>query len=145
MTRWIRKIHMYTGLLAFTALAVFGVAGVTATIGPQRPQSGPVETRSFQSIRSPEALPVASSSRCIARRELPEYRPSKSSTTVTAVAGGFAATRAAANGAIANNQQSPARIRGPVRVRPNYIAVVQEATISSVHHALPCQSPRPVI
>jgi hypothetical protein len=48
MTPWIKKIHMYTGLLTFTALVVFGIAGVTATIQPERPQTGPVETREYQ-------------------------------------------------------------------------------------------------
>ena len=47
MTRWIKKIHMYTGLLAFTALLVFGIAGITATIAPERPRAGPAETREF--------------------------------------------------------------------------------------------------
>jgi uncharacterized iron-regulated membrane protein len=38
---------MYAGLLAFTALVVFGVAGLTATVSPERPQTGAVETREF--------------------------------------------------------------------------------------------------
>src|ERR1051326_5627423 len=48
MTNWIKKIHMYTGLLNFTILLVFGIAGLTATIQPPRPQSGDIETREFQ-------------------------------------------------------------------------------------------------
>src|SRR5436190_6758248 len=48
MTHWIKKIHMYTGLLAFTALVVFGIAGMTATIPAERPQAGPVEPREYQ-------------------------------------------------------------------------------------------------
>ncbi len=31
MRHWIRKIHMYAGLLSFTALLVYGIAGLTAT------------------------------------------------------------------------------------------------------------------
>ena len=48
MSNWIRKIHMYTGLLNFTILLVFGIAGLTATIQPPRRQSGDIETREFQ-------------------------------------------------------------------------------------------------
>ena len=41
MHKWIRKLHMYTGLLNFTILVVFGVVGLSATFLPppaQRPQ-----------------------------------------------------------------------------------------------------------
>jgi hypothetical protein len=31
MSAWIKKIHMYTGLLNFTMLCVFGLAGLVAT------------------------------------------------------------------------------------------------------------------
>src|SRR5262245_9307009 len=31
MNAWIKKIHMYTGLLNFTILCVFGLAGLVAT------------------------------------------------------------------------------------------------------------------
>jgi hypothetical protein len=31
MNTWIRKIHMYTGLLNFTILCVFGLAGLVVT------------------------------------------------------------------------------------------------------------------
>ena len=48
MTRWIKTIHMYTGLLAFTALVVFGIAGITATVQPERPRTNRVETREYQ-------------------------------------------------------------------------------------------------
>jgi hypothetical protein len=39
MHAWIKKIHMYLGLLNFVAITVFGVAGLTATMqpGPGRP------------------------------------------------------------------------------------------------------------
>jgi hypothetical protein len=39
MHQWIKKIHMYLGLLNFVALTVFGIAGLTATTqsGPGRP------------------------------------------------------------------------------------------------------------
>jgi hypothetical protein len=31
MNTWIKKIHMYTGLLNFTILCVFGLAGLVVT------------------------------------------------------------------------------------------------------------------
>ena len=34
MTRWMIRIHMYTGLLNFTALVLFGVVGIVATALP---------------------------------------------------------------------------------------------------------------
>ena len=34
MTTWMIRIHMYTGLLNFTALALFGVVGIIATVLP---------------------------------------------------------------------------------------------------------------
>ena len=34
MTRWMIRIHMYTGLLNFTALVLFGVVGIIATVLP---------------------------------------------------------------------------------------------------------------
>jgi hypothetical protein len=39
---------MYTGLLNFTMLLVFGIAGLTATIQPARRQTGDLDTREFQ-------------------------------------------------------------------------------------------------
>jgi hypothetical protein len=38
MTRWLKKLHMYAGLLNLTILLVFGIAGLTATFdsGPGR-------------------------------------------------------------------------------------------------------------
>lgn len=47
--RWTKKLHMYCGLLNFTILIVFGVAGFQATL--QTPRLGNrmiVETRQFQ-------------------------------------------------------------------------------------------------
>ncbi len=34
MTKWMIRIHMYTGLLNFTALGLFGVVGIFATVLP---------------------------------------------------------------------------------------------------------------
>ena len=34
MYRWMKKLHMYAGLLSFTAFIVWGVAGVAATFLP---------------------------------------------------------------------------------------------------------------
>jgi hypothetical protein len=48
MTAWIKRIHMYTGLINFTILLVFGIAGLTATLQPPRRQTGDIETRAFQ-------------------------------------------------------------------------------------------------
>jgi hypothetical protein len=39
MHQWIRKIHMYLGLLNFVSLTVFGIAGLTATM--QKGRDGP--------------------------------------------------------------------------------------------------------
>ena len=40
MHAWIKRIHMYLGLLNYVTLTVFGIAGLTATFepGPRRPQ-----------------------------------------------------------------------------------------------------------
>lgn len=40
MTDWIKRIHMYTGLLNVTALAVFGVIGIAATVLPSPHPTG---------------------------------------------------------------------------------------------------------
>ena len=32
MTEWIKKLHMYAGLLSFTAFCVWGIAGIHATV-----------------------------------------------------------------------------------------------------------------
>jgi hypothetical protein len=50
MTLWIRRIHMYLGLLNFSLLVVFGIAGLVATLeAPDIPQkeAPPVEFREF--------------------------------------------------------------------------------------------------
>ena len=47
MTKWIKEIHMYTGLLNFTIPLVFGIAGLTATMQVPR-QAGDIESRKFQ-------------------------------------------------------------------------------------------------
>ena len=52
MTVWIKRIHMYTGLLSCSALAIFGVVGIAASLLPP-PRSRPapeatVEYREFQ-------------------------------------------------------------------------------------------------
>src|SRR5207245_932258 len=62
MSNWIKKIHMYTGLLNFTILLVFGIAGLTATVQPSRRQAGEIETREFQvppNLRDFEAASAA--------------------------------------------------------------------------------------
>jgi hypothetical protein len=35
MTLWIKRIHMYTGLLNFTVLVIFGIIGIVATVLPR--------------------------------------------------------------------------------------------------------------
>lgn len=51
LTLWIKRIHMYTGLLNFTVLIIFGIIGIAATILPnaeQRPRPpSTVELRDF--------------------------------------------------------------------------------------------------
>lgn len=51
MTDWIKRIHMYTGLLNVTALAVFGIIGIAATALPsprdRTPPEATVELRDF--------------------------------------------------------------------------------------------------
>src|SRR6185437_9859166 len=48
LTRWTKKIHMYAGLLNFTILMVFGVAGIRATLQTPRQGATEVETRQFR-------------------------------------------------------------------------------------------------
>jgi len=38
ITLWIKRLHMYTGLLNFTVLMVFGIIGVVATVLPKPPE-----------------------------------------------------------------------------------------------------------
>ena len=47
LTRWIKKIHMYAGLLNFSILMVFGVAGIRATVRTERLGATNIETRPF--------------------------------------------------------------------------------------------------
>ena len=48
LTRWTKKIHMYAGLLNFTILMVFGVAGMRATLQTGRLGATDVLTRPFR-------------------------------------------------------------------------------------------------
>jgi hypothetical protein len=48
LTRWVRKIHTYTGLLNFSILLVFGIAGLTATVQPERRFRTDVEVVEFR-------------------------------------------------------------------------------------------------
>jgi hypothetical protein len=54
MTRWLKKLHMYAGLLNLSILVVFGIAGLSATFdsGPNRPPV-PSTTRTFD-FKAPE-------------------------------------------------------------------------------------------
>ena len=47
MTRLIKKLHIYSGLVNFIILMVFGVAGLQATFRIQRQHNDVVETRPF--------------------------------------------------------------------------------------------------
>jgi hypothetical protein len=38
MTVWMKRIHMYAGLLNFTVLMIFGIIGVVATVLPPAPE-----------------------------------------------------------------------------------------------------------
>ena len=57
MTKWMIRIHMYTGLFNFTALVLFGVVGILASLlppHPQRPKPKPVV--SFVDLEIPGGL-----------------------------------------------------------------------------------------
>lgn len=56
MTYWIRKIHMYAGLLNFSMLAIFGLAGLVVTFrAPDIMHSGlPPQTTSIDFTAPPE-------------------------------------------------------------------------------------------
>lgn len=47
-TRWIKKLHVYTGLLNVTILMVFGIAGLAGTFGIERRFVVSAETREFR-------------------------------------------------------------------------------------------------
>src|SRR6476660_1139288 len=54
MNTWIKKIHMYTGLLNFTILCVFGLAGLVATAeAPDIFQAGTVPVVTTLPFRAP--------------------------------------------------------------------------------------------
>jgi uncharacterized iron-regulated membrane protein len=51
MRLFIRKVHMYAGLFSFSALIVFGIAGLVVTFGAllgERQTAGPVRYQDFQ-------------------------------------------------------------------------------------------------
>jgi hypothetical protein len=57
MTHWIKKIHMYVGLLNFSILLIFGIIGITATVLPepnQRPK--PASTARVIDFQAPQGL-----------------------------------------------------------------------------------------
>jgi hypothetical protein len=53
MHAWIKKIHMYVGLLNYVTLTVFGIAGLTATLEPGRRQPPPPVGTRFESFAVP--------------------------------------------------------------------------------------------
>lgn len=72
----IRKLHIYTGLLTFAHLIIYGIAGLVATMQP-----GPERPKSPQSIRHvPIAIPPSATDKQVARLvydtlKLPLTRP----------------------------------------------------------------------
>src|ERR1051326_5929233 len=56
MSRWVKKLHMYTGLLNLSILLVFGIAGLTATF-----DSGPHRSALAVSTRMVDFQPPANS------------------------------------------------------------------------------------
>jgi hypothetical protein len=48
MTALVKKIHMYTGLLSFVTLVVFGIAGLTATFQPSPERRRPEPAVTFR-------------------------------------------------------------------------------------------------
>jgi hypothetical protein len=52
ITLWIKRIHMYTGLLNFTTFAIFGIIGIMATVLPRPAERqklpSTVQVRDFQ-------------------------------------------------------------------------------------------------
>lgn len=59
LTRLIKKLHIYTGLVNFIILMVFGVAGLQATFRVQRQFNDVVETRPFDAPANATDLEVA--------------------------------------------------------------------------------------
>src|SRR5437588_8261490 len=53
MHQWIKRIHMYLGLLNFVALTVFGIAGLTATMQAGRDGPPPVSGTRYQPFPVP--------------------------------------------------------------------------------------------
>jgi hypothetical protein len=47
LTRWIKRLHIYAGLLNFSILMIFGIAGLAATFRVERRFDVSVETRPF--------------------------------------------------------------------------------------------------
>lgn len=57
MNNWIREVHTYTGLISFTALTLFGLLGIVATVlPPPRERPKPETTVQFVDIVVPGEL-----------------------------------------------------------------------------------------
>lgn len=57
MNRWIKKLHMYCGLLNFSILVVFGIAGLTATFEPApQNRTPPPAIARFVAYTAPPAM-----------------------------------------------------------------------------------------
>ena len=57
MTNWIKRIHMYTGLLNTTALAIFGIVGIAASLlPPPKDRPAPEATVEFRDMEIPGSM-----------------------------------------------------------------------------------------
>jgi hypothetical protein len=53
MTRWLKKLHTYAGLLNLSILVVFGIAGLTATFDSPE-ETPPASVTQAYDFRAPE-------------------------------------------------------------------------------------------
>ena len=77
--KWMKKLHMYAGLLSFTAFMVWGIAGVGATFRPgpgnRTPQEPEVRYLDFQA--DPNATDQQVTDAMIERSGLPFIQPGR--------------------------------------------------------------------
>ena len=76
LTRLIRKVHIYAGLLTFSQLLIYGIAGIVATLQPSRER--PKEAVSTRYV--PFTVPAAATDKQVAAQiyqqlNLPLTRP----------------------------------------------------------------------
>ena len=73
LTRWIKRLHIYAGLLNFSILMIFGIAGLAATFRVERRFDVSVETRPF--VASANATDYEAAMAAYAALDLPLASP----------------------------------------------------------------------